>query len=212
MKPAATPQEAAPVVYVVDDDSAVRTSLQWLLESVGYKVRSYANGREFLAGYDRDLPGCLLLDVRMPSMGGFEVQDAMRSGGMDLPTIFLTAHGDIPMTVRALKGGAFDFLEKPFNDQNLLDKVQAAFAAGAQARQQQATTRHARNRLDVLSPRERVVLEKLAEGKASKVIAKELDISYKTVEVHRAHIREKLGASSLAELVRLALDSRQRPT
>lgn len=211
MKPAPTPQDTAPVVYVVDDDSAVRTSLQWLLESIGYTVRSYANGREFLAGYARELPGCLLLDVRMPSMGGFEVQEAMRSRGIDLPTIFLTAHGDIPMTVRALKGGAFDFLEKPFNDQNLLDKVQAAIASGEQARQQQATTQHARNRLDVLSPRERVVLEKLAEGKASKVIAKELDISYKTVEVHRAHIREKLGASSLAELVRLALDSKQRP-
>lgn len=212
MNPPTVSQQVAPVVYVVDDDQAVRTSLQWLLESVGYKVKSYANGREFLASYDRGSLGCLLLDVRMPSMGGFEVRDAMRVEELDLPTIFLTAHGDIPMTVRALKGGAFDFLEKPFNDQNLLDKVQAAVAWGVRARQQQAAMRQARDQLGVLTPRERVVLEKLAEGKASKVIAKELDISYKTVEVHRAHIREKLGASSLAELVRLALDSKQRPS
>jgi FixJ family two-component response regulator len=205
-------EDIAPIVYVVDDDQAVRTSLQWLLESVGYKVRTYANGREFLAGYDPDLPGCVLLDVRMPSMGGFEVQEALQAGGRAPTTIFLTAHGDIPMTVRALKGGAFDFVEKPFNDQNLLDKVQAAIAFGAQVSSERAASRKARQRLDVLSPRERVVLEKLAEGKSSKLIAKELDISYKTVEVHRAHIREKLGASSLAELVRLALDSGKQPT
>ncbi|CAN7755068.1 response regulator transcription factor [Cupriavidus necator] len=197
-----------PIVYVVDDDAGVRTSLKWLLESVGLCVRAYANGREFLDAADPSVPGCILLDVRMPYMGGFDLQEGLAPRGFLLPVIFLTAHGDIPMTVRAMKGGAYDFLEKPFNDQALIDRVQAALQLSLRQHAAATTRGSLRSRLGQLSAREREVFEKMVEGKASKVIASELDISYKTVEVHRAHIREKLGVTSLAELVRLALEDR----
>ncbi|MDF3833310.1 response regulator transcription factor [Cupriavidus basilensis] len=194
-----------PVVYIVDDDGGVRVSLKFLLESVGLTVCAYTNGREFLDAADPKQPGCMLLDVRMPYIGGFELQEALASRGFLLPVIFLTAHGDIPMTVRAMKGGAYDFLEKPFNDQALIDKVQAALQLAERRHASEQARDRTRHLLDQLSAREREVFDKLVEGKASKVIASELDISYKTVEVHRAHIREKLGATSLAELVRLAM-------
>lgn len=194
-----------PVVYIVDDDGGVRVSLKFLLESVGLTVCAYTNGREFLDVADPKQPGCMLLDVRMPYIGGFELQEALASRGFLLPVIFLTAHGDIPMTVRAMQGGAYDFLEKPFNDQALIDKVQAALQLAERRHASEQARDRTRHLLDQLSAREREVFDKLVEGKASKVIASELDISYKTVEVHRAHIREKLGATSLAELVRLAM-------
>ena len=149
--------------------------------------------------------GCLLLDIRMPYMGGFELQESMRAAGFRLPIIFLTAHGDIPMTVRAMKGGAYDFLEKPYNDQDLIDKVADALKVGLREYRQAQAHNQTQDLLKQLSAREREVFDLLIEGKASKVIAAELNISYKTVEVHRAHIREKLGATSLAELVRLGM-------
>ncbi|WP_243724472.1 response regulator transcription factor [Pigmentiphaga sp. D-2] len=194
-----------PVVYVVDDDAGVRTSLKWLLESVGMEVRAYSNGREFLDTANPGQCGCMLLDVRMPYMGGFDVQDALAVRGFHLPVIFLSAHGDVPMTVRAMKGGAYDFLEKPYNDQALLDKVQAALQVSAAQHAEASRRASTRSLLELLSAREREVFDRLVEGKASKVIAAELDISYKTVEVHRAHIREKLGTHSLAELVKLGV-------
>ena len=200
--------EHEPKVYVVDDDESVRESLRWLLESVCHKVEVFANGREFLSAADPSAPGCVLLDLRMPYMGGFELQQTMRTSGFNLPIIFLTAHGDIPMTVRAMKDGAYDFLEKPFNDQELLDKVAGAIKVGMseylKARANDQTT----DLLNQLSAREREVFDLLVEGLASKVIAVKLGISYKTVEVHRAHIREKLGATSLAELIRLGMRSK----
>ncbi|KER69046.1 hypothetical protein HR51_25955 [Burkholderia cepacia] len=192
-------------MYVVDDDEAVRVSLRWLLESVGHQVDVFSNGREFLSGADPEIPGCLLLDIRMPYMGGFELQESMRAAGFRLPIIFLTAHGDIPMTVRAMKGGAYDFLEKPYNDQDLIDKVADALKVGLREYRQAQADSQTQDLLKQLSAREREVFDLLIEGKASKVIAAELNISYKTVEVHRAHIREKLGATSLAELVRLGM-------
>nr|WP_116338345.1 response regulator [Cupriavidus taiwanensis] len=201
-------QAPEPIVYVVDDDAGVRSSLKWLLESVGLCVHLYGNGREFLDTADPSVPGCILLDVRMPYMGGFDLQEGLAPGGFLLPVIFLTAHGDIPMTVRAMKGGAYDFLEKPFNDQALIDRVQAALQLSLRQHADAVTRGSLRSRLGLLSAREREVFEKMVEGKSSKVIATELDISYKTVEVHRAHIREKLGVTSLAELVRLALEDR----
>ncbi|WP_374626804.1 response regulator transcription factor [Pandoraea sp.] len=203
--PNASPAAPEPVVYVVDDDEAVRVSMRWLLESVGHKVQVFANGREFLAGADPRGPGCVLLDIRMPYMGGFELQDKLQSAGFRLPIIFLTAHGDIPMTVRAMKGGAYDFLEKPFNDQELIDKVGDALQVGLREHAQAQASTQRRDLLKLLSVREREVFDLLIEGKASKVIAAELNISYKTVEVHRAHIRDKLGATSVAELVRLGM-------
>lgn len=216
MSPMPSPAPAAgassPVVYVVDDDAGVRASLKWLLESVGLPVRAFANGREFLEGADPAVPGCLLLDVRMPFMGGFDLQAALAPRGFALPVIFLTAHGDIPMTVRAMKAGAYDFLEKPFNDQALIDKVQAALEVALREHAAARAQSRTRSRLSLLSAREREVFDLLVQGKPSKVIAAELDISYKTVEVHRAHIREKLGATSLAELVRLAVaEGPERP-
>ncbi|VWC70097.1 MULTISPECIES: response regulator transcription factor [Burkholderia] len=197
--------DRAPRIYVVDDDEAVRVSLRWLLESVGHQVDVFSNGREFLSGADPKIPGCLLLDIRMPYMGGFELQESMRAAGFRLPIIFLTAHGDIPMTVRAMKGGAYDFLEKPYNDQDLIDKVADALKVGLREYRQAQADSQTQGLLKQLSAREREVFDLLIEGKASKVIAAELNISYKTVEVHRAHIREKLGATSLAELVRLGM-------
>jgi FixJ family two-component response regulator len=198
-------QECEPVIYIVDDDDAVRVSLRWLLESVGHKVETFSNGREFLSAADPRIPGCLLLDVRMPYMGGFELQDSLRSAGFRLPIIFLSAHGDIPMTVRAMKSGAYDFLEKPYNDQHLIDKVTDALKVGLREHHQARANSQTQDLLKQLSAREREVFDLLIVGKASKVIATELNISYKTVEVHRAHIREKLGVTSLAELVRLGM-------
>ena len=196
---------ATPVVYVVDDDEAVRVSLRWLLESVGHEVKTCANGQEFLANADPAAPGCVLLDIRMPYMGGFELQAGLAERGYIFPVIFLSAHGDIPMTVRAMQAGAFDFLEKPFNDQALLDKVQKALQLGVRRYESSIAHQSSRNLLKQLSTREREVFDKLVQGKASKVLAAELNISYKTVEVHRAHIREKLGLASLADLVRLSI-------
>ncbi|WP_229517070.1 response regulator transcription factor [Paraburkholderia terrae] len=205
--------EIRQIVYIVDDDESVRVSLRWLLESVGHVVEVYANGREFLSAAKSNVPGCLLLDVRMPQMGGFELQESLRATDFRLPIIFLTAHGDIPMTVRALKSGAYDFLEKPYNDQQLIDKVSEALKISCQLHQQAQSHSQTSDLLKQLSAREREVFELLIKGNSSKLIAIALNISHKTVEVHRAHIREKLGTTSLAELIRLGMDEvNQRQT
>lgn len=208
-KPAAKPA-ATPTVFVVDDDDGVRESLRWLLESVGHPVRVFRNGREFLDGYDADQPGCLLLDVRMPLMGGFELQEVLRTNNPALPILFLTGHGTIPMSVRAMRSGAFDFIEKPFSDQALLDRVQDAVNRAAELHRQQRHSHSINQLLALLSPREREVLDLLIDGLSSREIGVELGISKKTVEVHRCHIREKLGIGSVAELVRLVLNNPER--
>src|ERR1700761_8117513 len=173
-----------PTVYIVDDDQSVRSSLEWLLRSVGHATTSFASGRDFLAEVTEDVPGCLLLDVRMPQIGGFEWRPRLRELRFSLPIIFLTGHGDIPMSVRALKNGAFEFVEKPYNDQSLIDKVNEALCVSLN----DFETRHSRVNADQLlaslSRREREVVDRMVEGKSSKLIARELDISFKTVEVH----------------------------
>jgi len=198
-------EETKPTVFIVDDDQSVRNSLEWLLQSVGHVTASFSSGREFLAQVTVDAPGCLLLDMRMPQLGGFELQARLLELKFSLPIIFLTGHGDIPMTVRALKGGAFDFVEKPYNDQSIIDKVNAAICVSLNAFEARHSRVNADQLLASLSRREREVVDKMVEGKSSKLIARELDISFKTVEVHRANIREKLRIGSVADLVRMVL-------
>jgi FixJ family two-component response regulator len=192
----------APVIYIVDDDNGMRTSLAWLLESVGVKSEGFANASDFLRAFDPDIPACLVLDVRMPETSGFDVQTELNRRGATLPIIFVSGHGDIPMSVRALQNGAIDFVEKPYNSQQMLDRVQRAMKLAMQRHAANQKRRDLRKRLDSLTGREKEVLRGVIDGKGSKRIASELDISVKTVDVHRASIKEKLGVASIATLVR----------
>lgn len=193
----------APTVFVVDDDEAVRGGLQQLLQTIGLNVQTYASADEFLASYRPGQPGCLVLDIRMPGMGGLDLQEQLARQGIQLPIIFLTGHGDVPAAVRALKAGAMDFLEKPFNSQVLLDLVQQAIRRDADARTRSAEESQITRRLRTLTAREREVLDRMTGGKANKVIAMELGISERTVEFHRGKIMKKMQARSLAELINM---------
>ncbi len=190
-------------VFVVDDDEAARESLRWLLESVGHKVRCYASAREFTAACDRTVPGCLVLDVRMPGMSGMELQEHLKAQDWCLPVIIVTGHGDIPMAVRAIRGGAVDFLQKPYNDQTMLDRIQHALEMCRQRRREHVQLARIQAAYRQLTPREGEVAALVVTGKANKVIAIELGLSHKTVESHRANVMEKMRASSLSELVRM---------
>ncbi len=192
-------------IYVVDDDQAVRESLQWLLESVGLPARTFASAQEFLDAYQPDGGGCVVLDVRMPDMSGLEVQKRLTEMGNSLPVIIITGHGDVPMAVRALKAGAVDFIEKPFNDQTLLERIQECLEKERQRREERAYRQVLRERMRHLTQRERQVLDGVVAGKVSRAIADELGISGKTVEAHRANIIRKMGASSLAELITMCI-------
>jgi len=190
------------VVYIVDDDNGMRTSLSWLLDSVGVKSLGFASASEFLQAFDADVPACLVLDVRMPEQSGFDVQAELNRRGATLPIIFVSGHGDIPMSVRALQNGAIDFVEKPYNSQQMLDRVQQALKLAAQRQAADQKRRELRRRIDSLTAREKEVLHGVVDGKGSKRIASDLSISVKTVDVHRASIKDKLGAASIAMLVR----------
>lgn len=194
-----------PIVYVVDDDAAVRESLLLLIESVGLKARAFASAQEFINQHRPDLIGCLLADVRMPGMSGLELQEHLNGQSTTLPIILITGHADVAMAVRAMKAGAWDFIEKPFSDQLLLDRINTAIAHSRKMHAHQRERDEIRSRLSLLSPRERTVMERVVSGKSNKTIAAELGLSQKTVEVHRAHVMEKVRAESLAELVQLAL-------
>ncbi len=189
-----------PSIFVIDDDQTLRGSLRWLLESLRHNVQTYASAREFLSAYDPVQPGCLVLDVRMPEISGLQLQEILTQRGIRIPVIMITGHGDVSMAVRAMKAGALDFIEKPFNDQELLDRVQQALAMDARQRREEAQRQIAIERLELLTPREREVLEKVVSGKHNKVIAAELGISMKTVEAHRAKVMEKMAVNSAAEL------------
>lgn len=193
-------------VHVVDDDDAVRSSLRLLLKSVGLPTVAHASAHEFLAAWDADQPGCLVLDVRMPGMSGIELQAELNQRGAIIPVIFISGHGDIPMAVEAIQHGAFDFLQKPFRDQDLIDRVQRALASDAEHRQLLQQRETLRQRYDSLTPREQEVLQLVTQGKANKVMAGDLGVSQRTVEIHRARVMEKMGAQSLAQLVRLVLE------
>lgn len=193
------------VVYVVDDDAAVRDGLKWLIESVELQVTPCASAQAFLETYDRTRPGCLVLDVRLRGMSGLDLQAELARRDITIPTIVVTGHGDVPMAVRAMKLGAFDFVEKPFNDQELLDRIQNAVEADQLARRGDQQRAEACALLATLSPREREVLDLLVDGLANKEVADRLGLSTRTVEGHRARLMEKLACGSLAELVRLRL-------
>jgi two-component system, LuxR family, response regulator FixJ len=192
-------------IYVVDDDDGMRKALTLLMTTVGYKAMPFARPSEFLAKYDPAQPGCLILDVRMPEMSGLEVQQLLNRSGSMLPVILITGHGDIPMAVQAMKDGAFDFLQKPFRDQDLLDRINAALKQDAENRE--TVERHAdlKRRAESLTPREREVMGLVVDGRANKVIAIDLGLSERTVEIHRANVMEKMGARSVAHLVKMHL-------
>jgi two-component system, LuxR family, response regulator FixJ len=192
------------IVYVVEDDAAVRRSLERLLGSAGFSSVLYENARDFLDAAPGLSAGCVLLDIRMPEMDGLELQSRLNSLGFLLPVIVMTGHGDVQTAVRAMKAGAHDFIEKPFDDERLLSAIDQALAlAGRGSRKREAA--EARDKTATLSPREREVLEGLVGGKPNKVIAYDLGISVRTVEVHRAHMLERLGTRSTAEAIRLAV-------
>jgi RNA polymerase sigma factor (sigma-70 family) len=197
--------ERALKVTVVDDDDALRDSLVWLLEGAGMRVRAFASAEAFLQAVRPEDTLCLVLDVRMPGMTGMELHDALRDRQIDAPVVFITGHGDVPMAVEAIKKGAFDFIEKPFNDEQLVATIRRAAQHASARNVERASGRDLRNRFDSLSPREREVLDLVVQGKLNKTIADLLGISIKTVEAHRARVMEKMQADSLADLVKMAL-------
>lgn len=198
------------LVFVVEDDPVVRQSLIMLIETLGVAARGHATGRDFLDDPDCHRASCVVLDVRLPGLGGLEIQSRMTELDMTSPVIFITGHGDVPMAVEAMRGGAVDFLQKPFDNQSLLERVSQAIARGRDLRQEAELHKIAVARLAALSPRERDVLALLVEGRMNKAIAAELGISSKTVEDHRASIMRKMQVRSVAELVRLVADSRPK--
>ena len=204
-------RDGLPVVFVIDDDPAMRDSLRWLIESTGIQVETFADAQTFLARIRPDVPGCLVLDVRMPGMSGLDLQSELARRGIGLPTIVVTGHAEVPMAVRAVKAGAIDFIEKPFSDQLLLDRVRQGIEMDRLARAGRAQRADVLRRMSLLTQREREVLELVVAGRANKEIAAALRLSPKTVEVHRAHVMEKMQASSVAELVRLALSAQTSP-
>jgi two-component system, LuxR family, response regulator FixJ len=199
--------EPDPTVFVVDDDPAMRQSLRWLIESVNVGVETYATAQDFLAAYDPDRPGCLVLDVRMPGMGGLDLQAELARREIEVPVIIITGYAEVPTAVRALKSGALDFIEKPFSDQLLLDRIQQAIASDRQARVRRHERAALAARVAQLTPREREVMQLVVAGSSNREIAAELGLSVKTVEVHRARVMEKMKVDSLADLVRLVLSA-----
>ncbi|MDH3594011.1 MAG: response regulator transcription factor [Rhodospirillales bacterium] len=195
---------AEPTVFVVDDDSGVRDTLRWLVESIGLKIETFASAQEFLNAYDPSRPGCLVTDVRMPGMSGIELQSKLAAEEVTLPIIVVSGYADVPTAVRSMKRGAIDFVEKPFDEQMMLERIQLSILEDARLRQERAARERTMARLESLTRRERQVMDLVILGKSNKEVARALDISPKTVEVHRSHVMVKMQAESLAELVRIA--------
>jgi len=196
--------EAGPTVFVVDDDAAMRDSLRDLIRSIGLGVELFDSAQEFLRSERLDIPGCLVLDVRMPGQSGLDLQRRLNEAGVAIPIIFITGHGDVPMGVHAMKAGAIEFLTKPFRDQELLDAIQQALDRDSAAREERAATEAIRRRFASLTSREREVMTRVVGGLLNKQIAAELGTSENTVKTHRHQVMEKMGANSLPELVRMA--------
>ena len=193
-----------PVVYVVDDDAGARSSIESLLRSVGLRVEMFGSAREFLDRDRPDIPCCLVLDVRLPGMSGLEFQRDLAARNMPIPIIFITGHGDIPMSVEAMKAGAMEFLTKPFRGQVLIDAIQKAIERDRAARQEQARLAELRRRLDLLTAREREVMQRVIAGLLNKQIAAELGTGERTIKIHRSNLMRKMGAESLPDLVRMS--------
>jgi two-component system, LuxR family, response regulator FixJ len=196
----------AATIMVVDDDAGVRNAMRALLKSVGLNSVLFGSAQEFLAAYQPSQQGCLVLDIRMPGMSGLELQQQLNMRGAVIPVIFMSGHADIPMAVEAMQHGAFDFLQKPFRDQDLLDRIQRAIARDSELRQSLGEHERIRTHLAELTPREREVLELMTQGLQNKSIAQKLAVSPRTIEIHRARVMEKMNAHSVAELVRMMMD------
>jgi FixJ family two-component response regulator len=196
--------EPAPAVFVVDDDASVREALEALFRSIGLQARTFGSAAEFLEDKRPDAPACLVLDVRLPGLSGLDFQKELAAAGITIPIIFMTGHGDIPMTVRAMKAGAFEFLAKPFRDQDMLDAVQQALERDRERRQRNSGLAKLKSDFDALTPREQEVMGLVTAGLMNKQIAGKIGVSQVTAKVHRGNLMRKMGARSLAELVRMA--------
>jgi two-component system response regulator FixJ len=199
------------MVHLVDDDDSVRRSVSFMLKTSGFRVQLYGSGQELLKEARSLAPGCILLDIRMPGMDGLEVQEVLKEAGVSLPVIVMTGHGDVPLSVKAMKAGAVDFIEKPFEKAALLSALDQGFASLKRSDDSRQRARDAGVKLQVLTPREREVLDGLAEGLPNKTIAYDLGISPRTVEIHRANVMTKLGVRSLSEALRLAFAAQDEP-
>ncbi len=203
-----TPQnDSTPTVFIVDDDAAIRFAMQALMDSVNLNHEIFASADEFLEKIAGQRPGCLVLDIRMPGLGGLELQEELIKRGNTLPIIFITGHGDVPMAVEAMQKGAVDFIQKPFRDQELLDRIREALATDEERREAQQHHAEVAHRLERLTNREREVFDLVVTGKPNKVIAFELGVSQRTVEIHRARVMEKMQARSLADLVKMHMSA-----
>ena len=205
MDAGATDNSTPPTAYVVEDDDSIRTLWRWLMESNAIPVRTFTSATEFIEGYSPHAPGCLVLDLHLPGMNGLELQEYLNKRGIDIPIVFVTAHGDVRTAVTAIKGGAVDFIEKPFSYRQVVSIIEKAFQRDAVTRERRARQGQAASRIAALTEREKAVLQRVIGGKQNKVIAHELDISLKTVEFHRSKLMEKMGVNSVAELVKLTL-------
>lgn len=195
-------------VFIVDDDDAVRESLAFLMKSADLKAETFASAQAFLEAYSPERAGCLVLDIRMPGMSGLELQEVLKQRNSLLPIIFITGHGDVPMAVKAIKEGAADFVQKPFHDQELIDRIREVLQEDASVRIEKLQRNEIQRRIDSLTEREREVMEQVVNGKANKVVAIDLNVSQRTVEIHRANVMDKMKARSLAQLVRLVMQAR----
>ena len=195
----------APTAYVVDDDESIRTLWRLLMESNGISVRTFATAAEFIDSYRNGDAGCLVLDLKLPGMSGLELQEYLNRRDIEIPIVFVTGHGDVPAAVSAIKGGAIDFIQKPFSHREVLSIIEKAFERDAKIRERRTRQSRIAGRLATLTEREQEVLQRVIEGKPNKIIAAELHISMKTVEFHRAKVMQKMGVTSVAELVQFAM-------